>query len=62
MPRYLKAAALRIDLNSYWLLKLEAHHFRGTAGLNTNLNPDVMTTDALVNQWWLFVAKTTVYF
>jgi hypothetical protein len=51
------AAALRFDLNPYWLLKLEGHKMRGTAGLSAALNPD-----GTRNNWWLFVLKTTAYF
>ena len=55
------AAALRIDLNPYWILKLEGHHFRGTADLTSALNPGT-SRDSLAHNWLLFVAKTTVYF
>jgi hypothetical protein len=55
------AGTLRIDLDANWLLKLEVHYMRGTAGLSTSLNPGT-TLDGLANRWLLFVAKTTVYF
>jgi hypothetical protein len=55
------AATLRFDINPNWILKLEAHYMRGTAGLSTSLNPGV-TLDQLHDHWMLFVAKTTVYF
>jgi hypothetical protein len=55
------AGTIRIDLNNHWLVKLELHHMRGTAGLEPRLNPG-FTPDQLANRWLLFVAKTTVYF
>jgi len=55
------AAAMRFDLNRYWILKLEGHYMRGTAALSTSLNPG-RTLDHLPDHWLLFVAKTTVYF
>ena len=55
------AATVRFDLNTHWLLKLEAHHMRGTALLNADLN-DGRDPSMLRNQWWMLVAKTTVYF
>jgi len=55
------AGTVRLDINSNWILKLELHHMRGTAGLSTNLNPGE-TLDTLDNRWLLFVAKTTVFF
>jgi hypothetical protein len=56
------SATLRFDLNPFWLLKLELHAMRGTAALNTTLNPGVTSVDDLADRWLLFVAKTTVYF
>jgi hypothetical protein len=55
------AAALRIDLTQNWLLKLEAHHMRGTASLSSALN-DNLPLEQLKNNWLLFVVKTTAYF
>lgn len=55
------AATLRFDINANWLLKLEAHHMRGTAGLSSALNGG-LPADMLKNNWWLFVIKTTAYF
>jgi Phosphate-selective porin O and P len=56
------AVTLRFDLDPYWILKLEGHAMRGTASLSTSLNPGAASLDDLTDQWWLFVAKTTVYF
>lgn len=55
------AATVRFDINSYWLLKLEAHYMNGTAALSTTINPG-LTLDQLTDHWLLFVAKTTMYF
>jgi hypothetical protein len=55
------AATLRIDITPNWLIKLEAHHMRGTAGLSTSLN-GVASLEELANRWQLFVVKTTAYF
>jgi hypothetical protein len=55
------AATLRIDITPNWLIKIEGHHMRGTAGLSTSLN-GVATLDDLKNSWLLFVIKTTAYF
>jgi hypothetical protein len=55
------AATLRFDLNTHWLLKLEAHALRGTATLNAALNDNIMAA-GLANRWYLLLAKTTVYF
>ncbi len=54
------AATLRLDLNDHWLLKLEGHYMRGTAGLDAALNGKPLTM--LEESWVLFLAKTTVYF
>lgn len=51
------ALCLRFDLTPHWLLKVEGHNLRGAAAVSTTLNPD-----GLSNRWWLFAAKTTVYF
>jgi hypothetical protein len=55
------AATLRFDFNAYWLLKLEAHYLSGTAYLEPAKN-DGVALDQLTRNWWLFVAKTTLYF
>ena len=55
------AATVRFDLNSFWILKLEAHQMVGTAELNPALNDDVPLTE-LPKSWWLFMVKTTAYF
>jgi hypothetical protein len=55
------ALSLRIDLSPHWLFKLEGHLMRGTAALTSQLN-DGRALSELTNQWWLFAAKTTVYF
>jgi hypothetical protein len=55
------AATLRFDLNAYWLFKLEGHLMNGTDELDPALNgglPPAM----LAKDWFLFLAKTTVYF
>ncbi len=54
------AATLRFDLNLHWLLKLEGHYMRGTAGLNPALNDKPL--DALTQNWGVFLVKTTAYF
>jgi hypothetical protein len=55
------AGTLRFDINTYWLLKLEAHYMQGTAGLDPVLNNDVPISQ-LNQQWWVFLAKTTLSF
>jgi hypothetical protein len=55
------AATLRFDLNSFWLLKLEAHVMRGTAALDQALNGGKELKD-LERNWALFLIKTTAYF
>nr|HEX4317951.1 hypothetical protein [Kofleriaceae bacterium] len=55
------ALCLRFDINPHWLVKLEGHFMRGTAGLSGSPNGDV-PLDMLADQWGLFAAKTTVYF
>lgn len=59
--QYDYAAALRFDLNDYWLLKLETHYMRGTASVETALN-DNKPRQELPKDWMVFLAKTTVYF
>lgn len=55
------ALSLRFDINTHWLVKLEAHVLRGTAALDPSINNNVPLTE-LTNQWALFAAKTTAYF
>jgi hypothetical protein len=55
------AASLRFDINAHWLLKLEGHFMRGTAGLSSQLN-DNAPLDTLTRDWVVFLAKTTAYF
>ncbi|HEY4058862.1 MAG TPA: hypothetical protein VGM39_19745 [Kofleriaceae bacterium] len=59
--RYDGAAAVRFDITPSWILKLEAHAMRGTAGLDPALNDGVQPA-GLANKWYLLAAKTTVYF
>jgi hypothetical protein len=55
------AGTVRFDINPHWLVKLEGHYMRGTAGLSTPLNDNKMLTD-LALDWALFLLKTTAYF
>jgi len=55
------AATLRFDINSHWLVKLEAHYMRGTAALSPALNDGRRLVD-LTRTWGLFLVKTTAYF
>jgi hypothetical protein len=56
------ALTARYDLTSHWLLKLEGHLMRGTAGLdNPRLNDGVQAKD-LAKDWGVFLVKTTAYF
>ncbi len=50
------ALSLRLDVNEYWLWKLEGHFIDGTADLSseTNTNP--------TRDWGLFLLRTTVTF
>jgi hypothetical protein len=54
------AATLRYDLNEHWLLKLEGHYMRGTAGLSEALND--APPSRLAAHWGVFLLKTTAYF
>jgi hypothetical protein len=59
------AATLRFDINDYWLLKLEGHFMRGTAGLDDNVNKGLNGNRPLAQlerNWAVFLAKSTVYF
>jgi hypothetical protein len=55
------ALTLKFDLGPHWLLKLEGHYMDGTADLTPALNPGAALS-ALPETWFLFLAKTTVYF
>jgi hypothetical protein len=55
------AATLRFDVNAHWLVKLEGHFVRGTAGLSEDLNGGTRVED-LTRDWLIFLAKTTAYF
>jgi hypothetical protein len=55
------AGTVRFDINSHWLVKLEAHYMHGTAGADSSLN-DNRPLDALTRNWAVFLAKTTAYF
>jgi predicted porin len=49
-------ATLRLDVNEYWLWKLEAHFIDGTADLVAEANPNP------TRYWGLFLCRTTVTF
>jgi hypothetical protein len=55
------ALTTRFDVNDHWLIKLEGHYMRGTAGLNAIEN-DNTPPSALERNWGLFIIKTTAYF
>jgi hypothetical protein len=55
------AATLRFDINDFWLVKMEGHYYRGTAGLNSTLNDDKALT-TLDDNWGAFFVKTTAHF
>ena len=57
------AGTLRFDINSFWIVKVEAHYMRGTASINatTSGGAAVDPTTAPEN-WGLFLVKTTGYF
>ncbi len=50
------AGTLRIDINDYWLWKLEAHLIDGVGELLLSQNPD------LTRLWGMFLIRTTVTF
>jgi hypothetical protein len=50
------AAGLRIDVNAYWLWKIEAHLIDGVAELQASQNPSPK------RYWGLFLFRTTVMF
>jgi hypothetical protein len=51
------AGTLRFDITSNWLVKLEFHYVRGTAGIGAGLNDG-----KLANDWGVGLLKTTAYF
>jgi hypothetical protein len=55
------AATLRFDVNAHWLVKLEGHFMRGTAGLQSALNNNT-PVGLLTQNWAVFLIKTTAYF
>lgn len=55
------AATVRYDLTANWLVKLEGHVMRGTAALQRELNGGKLQS-TLVENWGLFMVKTTAYF
>jgi hypothetical protein len=55
------ALTTRFDVNEHWLIKLEGHYMRGTAGLNSVEN-DNTPQSMLERNWGLFIVKTTAYF
>jgi len=55
------AATARFDINSFWLVKLEAHYLNGTAALSPSLN-DNRPRSELARDWGVFLVKTTAYF
>jgi hypothetical protein len=55
------AGTLRFDITSNWLVKLEGHFMKGTAGLSPALN-DNKPTWSLSSRWAVFLLKTTAYF
>jgi hypothetical protein len=50
------AGTLRIDINDYWLWKVEAHLIDGVAELQSSQNPNP------TRLWGLFLFRTTVTF
>jgi hypothetical protein len=53
------AVTLRLDVNDFWLWKLEAHYIDGTAEL---IDDDPMDPGNLAEHWGLYLVKTTVTF
>ena len=53
------SAAIRLDINDYWIVKLEGHYFNGTTHLYVVMNPN---KERLVQHWSLIAAKTTLMF
>jgi hypothetical protein len=55
------ALLVRFDVTPNWIVKLEGHYMRGTAGLSSTLNGG-RQLDELANIWSVFAAKVTAYF
>jgi len=55
------AVSNRYDLTPNWLLKLEGHYMRGTAGLSSALNSNLPLGE-LARDWTVFMVKTTAFF
>jgi hypothetical protein len=55
------AATLRLDIDSNWMMKLEAHYMHGTAGLSSALN-DGLPLARLSRDWAVVLAKATASF
>lgn len=55
------AFTLRYDITRNWLVKLEEHYMRGTAGLSSALNSGT-APQKLTREWGMFMLKTTAYF
>lgn len=55
------ALTLRFDINSFWLIKVEGHYLRGTAGLSSDLNDNKPLSELALN-WFSFLLKTTLYY
>ena len=57
------AGTLRFDINSFWIVKVEAHYMRGTASINTTTDGGTMVDPTTAPEnWGLFLVKTTGYF
>ena len=55
------AAAVRFDISTHWILKVEGHLLRGTADVDPTLN-EGRPGAALATPWSLFLVKGTAYF
>ncbi|MDB4936695.1 MAG: hypothetical protein JWP87_3667 [Labilithrix sp.] len=55
------AATLRFDINTHWLVKLEAHYLNGTADVSPELN-EGRPKSALDRSWGMMLVKTTAHF
>lgn len=55
------STTLRFDVNTFWIIKAEAHYMIGTAGLDSTLNNNVPLS-SLQQSWGVFLLKTTAYF
>jgi hypothetical protein len=54
------AGTIRLDITPNWLIKLEAHYMKGTAGIAGDLN--ALPNSNLSSRWAVFLFKTTAYF